>query len=181
MDPTLIWLLSAFGVVVVLGLVGLAVSVRANQETRRRLLEVFEQHHPTGMFVASAIGMVGLVEDGRRLFAALPERGGVKWRVFLPAEVRRIQVVVDSQVVSEGRTGGVTGRVLVGAALLGPLGAIAGASSGRTTRTTHQTSIVSVDLKVTFSDMAFPIVSVRFAGVEKAEEWLARLEAFSAS
>jgi len=154
------------------------------------LLRSFSQNNPTDLVMSNSFGLIGVTDNGANLFVAYPApspskttstysslfREPIIATKFCPATILDVELLVDSRVISHTQQSGAVGRTLLGGALLGTVGAIAGSSGSRRSTTTYQSTVEKIELRFLINNVANPHILVRFTTMHEADEWLARVQ-----
>jgi hypothetical protein len=95
-----------------------------------------------------------------------------------PDEITEIELHRDTVVTTTSKKSGRMGSALLGGVILGPVGAIAGASGSKTTSSTSETKTVSGTIVVKTNSMQNPVISMTMPPQE-ATEWAQRISLFA--
>lgn len=168
-------------IVSVLTLVVLAIAftIKDAEDKRQASRELVASFRDTGISLSSPLGALAIVENGTQLlfFTHRPYYR----RTLSPTEILGAEVETHTTTLTHTKTQGRVGSALVGGALLGPIGAVAGASRGRHSTSTSSEHVIGASVKILVDDMARPILYFQCANQQEAEEWAQRIIMFAQS
>lgn len=93
-------------------------------------------------------------------------------------DITEVELHNDSVTTTTSKKSGRVGSALLGGVILGPVGAIAGASASKTTSSTSETKITSGTIIVKTTSMQHPVISMTFEPLV-ASEWAQRISLFA--
>jgi hypothetical protein len=95
-----------------------------------------------------------------------------------PDEMTEVELHNDSVTTTTSKKSGRVGSALLGGAILGPVGAIAGVSRSKTTSSTLETKITSGTIVVKTTSMQCPVITMTLPPIT-ASEWAQRISLFA--
>jgi hypothetical protein len=146
--------------------------IKAKQNRENNALFVSNKARATGLMADRMVEhkeFVLLIDNTQKKW--LIKNGNYESRVFNYNDLNNYEIYEDGETIMRGHTQGRAGSVLVGGALLGPVGAIAGASRKKKNTTKSVSTCKTLQLRIQVNDVSKPEIVIDFIkpnwGIEK--------------